>query len=65
MNRDSTMLDLVSAVSREGGTVQEVVQKVADLVNSGRVRLCGSFRDRRFDSELAAPSRGRTERRVR
>ena len=65
MNRDTTMLDLVCAVSRNAGTDAEVVQRVATLVNSGRFRLNGSFRDNRFDQELTAPIKAGARRRVR
>jgi uncharacterized membrane protein len=39
----STMLDLVHAVSLSAKDEAEVVATVAHLVNSGRVRLCGNF----------------------
>jgi hypothetical protein len=46
-----TMLDLVKAVSATARTDTEVVATVVYLVNSGAVRLCGSFRGARFDLE--------------
>ena len=48
------MLDLVRAVSAAARTDTEVVATVAYLVNSGTVRLCGSFRGARIDLDGAA-----------
>jgi hypothetical protein len=48
MARDVTLLDLVTAVSRAARTDAEVVATVVYLVNSGKVRLCGSFKGARF-----------------
>lgn len=39
----TTLLDLVQAVGAEATSDAEVVATVAALVNSGRVRLCGTF----------------------
>lgn len=44
----TTMLDLVTAVSREADSLNEVVATVTWMVNSGSVELCGSFRGERF-----------------
>jgi len=49
MARNTTMFDLVAAVSEYARTDAEVVATVVYLVNSGKVRLCGSFADGRFD----------------
>ncbi len=49
MTRNTTLLDLVTAVSEYARSEAEVVATVAYLVNSGRVRLCGIFRGARFD----------------
>ena len=55
MPRDMTLLDLVSAVSVHARSEAEVIATVVHLVNSGRVRLCGNFKDARFDlRELGA-----------
>jgi hypothetical protein len=51
MTRDTTMLELVTDLSRETRTDDEVVAMVVALVNSGAVRLCGNFKGRRFDGE--------------
>jgi hypothetical protein len=37
-----TLLDLVEAVSEAAANDQETLATVADLINSGRVRLCGN-----------------------
>ena len=55
MTRDVTLLDLVTAVARSARTDAEVVATVVDLVNSGRVRLCGTFKGARFCFERVAP----------
>ena len=47
MTRDTTMLELVTELSREARSDDEVVATVVALVNSGAVRLCGIFRGRR------------------
>ncbi len=39
-----TLLDLVWAVSEAADSEAEVVATVLHLIESGRVRLCGSFR---------------------
>jgi hypothetical protein len=49
MALQSTLLDLVTAVSKNSASDAEVVATVAGLVNSGTVELCGNFRGARFD----------------
>jgi hypothetical protein len=49
MTRNVTLLDLVTAVSKQARSDAEVVATVVYLVNSGRVRLCGTFKGARFD----------------
>jgi hypothetical protein len=49
MPAESTLLDLVTAVSEYATTESEVVATIVHLVNSGRVRLCGNFRGAKFD----------------
>jgi len=49
MPQDMTLLELVKAVSDHARSEAEVIATVAYLVNSGRVRLCGNFKDARFD----------------
>ena len=46
--RDTTMLDLVQALSGTARSEEEVVAAVVSLVNSGAVRLCGNFKGQRF-----------------
>lgn len=43
--RRLTLLELVRAVSAETANDREVVATVLHLLRSGKVRLCGSFRD--------------------
>ena len=49
MERNITLLELVTEVSRQIAAETDVIATVASLVNSGRVRLCGNFRGARFD----------------
>jgi len=49
MARNTTLLDLMNAVSTHARTEAEVLATVVYLVNSGRVRLCGTFKGARFD----------------
>lgn len=44
-----TMLDLIEAVAEVTDSETELVSVVAHLINSGRVRLIGSFRGARID----------------
>ena len=46
--RDTTMLQLVTALSGPGRSDDEVVAAVMLLVDSGAVRLCGTFKGQRF-----------------
>jgi hypothetical protein len=41
--RQCTMLDLVCEVNQYTTTDTETVATAADLINSGKVRLCGNF----------------------
>ena len=43
--RSMTLLELVDAVSEVADTENEVLATVAYMLNSGRVRLAGNFRD--------------------
>ncbi len=43
--RPVTLLELIDAVSEVSETEQEVLATVMDMLNSGRVRLSGNFRD--------------------
>ena len=51
----ATLLDVVRAVSAHATSDAEIVATVAYLINSGKVRLCGTFAGARID--LAAPAR--------
>ncbi len=42
--RQVTLLDLVAALADSGASEDEVVWAIVHLVNSGRVRLVGQFR---------------------
>ena len=50
--RDTTLLELVSALSGPARSEDEVIATVISLVNSGAVRLCGNFKGQRFDEGL-------------
>ena len=56
MPRDTTMLELVSALSADAGSDDEVVARVVALVRSGAVRLCGIFKGTRFEPSIGEPS---------
>ncbi len=43
--RRVTLLDLVAALAESGASEVEVVWAITHLVNSGRVRLVGQFRE--------------------
>jgi len=49
MARNTTLLDLIDAVNASCRTEAELIATVVHLVNSGRVRLCGTFKGARFD----------------
>ena len=51
MARDTTLLELVSAVANHARSDAELIATVVDLVNSGAVRLCGTFKESRFDPD--------------
>jgi hypothetical protein len=64
MPRETTMLELVSALSARARSEDEVVAWVVALVSSGAVRLCGTFKGTRFAaswqpvSTVASPEGG-------
>jgi hypothetical protein len=58
MARDTTMLELVTDLSRDARSDEEVVAAVVSLVSSGAVRLCGTFKGHRFETPTA-PASGR------
>ncbi|HLY37729.1 MAG TPA: hypothetical protein VKU61_06825 [Candidatus Binatia bacterium] len=49
MAPNTTLLDLVNAISAQTRSEAELIATIAYLVNSGRVRLCGTFKGARFD----------------
>jgi len=51
MARDTTLLELVSAVGNHAATEAELIATVVYLVNSGTVRLCGTFKGSHFEPE--------------
>lgn len=51
MARQTTLLDLVEAISDYASSDAEIVATVVHMVNSGMVQLCGNFRGARFDLE--------------
>jgi hypothetical protein len=57
MGYDTTMLDLVTALTRQTSSEAEVVATVIWLVNSGAVRLCGTFKGLRFGPGIASAPR--------
>jgi hypothetical protein len=50
----STLLDLVQTVSHFAKNDDEIVATVAYLINSGKVRLCGTFAGARIDLSTRA-----------
>lgn len=57
MRRNITMLELVTAVAEHARTEAELIATVVHMINSGAVRLSGTFRGARID--LGASSRPR------
>lgn len=47
---ETTLLELVRAVSEITSDDREVVATVMEMLHSGRVRLCGSFRGSNLDA---------------
>ena len=54
MGYDTTMLDLVAALTRQTSSEAEVVATVILLVNSGAVQLYGTFKGLRFGPGIAS-----------
>jgi hypothetical protein len=52
--RECTLLELVRLVNGSATSDAEIVATVASLINSGKVRLCGTFAGARID--LATPA---------
>ena len=53
--RTSTLLDLVGALADSGANEVEVVWAIVHMVNSGRVRLLGQFREAHIQTKEASP----------
>ena len=49
MALNTTLLELVNAICEHTRTDAEVIATIVHMVNSGRVRLCGTFKGARFD----------------
>ena len=47
---ETTLLELVRVVSEVTEDDREVVATVMEMLRSGRVRLCGNFRDSTLDA---------------
>jgi hypothetical protein len=47
---ETTLLELVRVVSEVTEDDREVVSTVMEMVQSGRVRLCGTFKDSTLDA---------------
>jgi hypothetical protein len=60
MGREVTLLDLLNAINEHARTEEEVIATVVHMVNSGMVRLCGTFKGARFDLDAVAESAPRS-----
>ena len=60
MTLNVTLLDLVTAVSKQARSEAEAIATVVYLVNSGRVRLCGTFKGARFEPLAGRQPEGRS-----
>lgn len=52
----TTLLDVVHTISAMATNDEEIVAAVTYLVNSGKIRLCGTFAGARIDLTVPAPS---------
>jgi len=55
----TTLLDVVHTVSTFAASDDEVVALVTYLVNSGKIRLCGTFAGARIDLDASSPYVGK------
>jgi len=55
LHRECTLLELIQLVSESARNDGEVVATVAYLINSGRVRLCGTFAGAKITLRPALP----------
>jgi len=56
LHRECTLLELIQVVSESARNDDEVVATVAYLINSGRVRLCGTFAGAKIALRPALPA---------
>ena len=56
LHPECTLLELIQVVSEAARNDEEVVATVAYLVNSGRVRLCGTFAGAKIALRPSLPS---------
>ena len=47
---DTTLLELIEVIAEDTDDDREIVATVLHMLRAGRVRLIGSFRDRRIDA---------------
>jgi hypothetical protein len=55
LHRECTLLELIQVVSEAAHNDEEVVATVTYLINSGRVRLCGTFAGAKIALRPALP----------
>jgi len=55
LHRECTLLELIQVVSEAAHKDEEVVATIASLINSGRVRLCGTFAGAKITLRPALP----------
>ena len=56
LHPECTLLELIQVVSEAARNDEEVVATVAYLINSGRVRLCGTFAGAKIALRPSLPS---------
>ena len=59
MKAQTTLLELLSVVNEMAKTEDEAIATIVHLVNSGTVRLGGTFRGARIDLEPRKPAAAR------
>jgi len=61
LHTECTLLEFIQVVSESARNDDEVVARVSDLMNCGRVRLCGAFAGAKVALRPALPSSLRDE----
>jgi hypothetical protein len=61
MRRDVTMLELVITVTEHARTEGEAIATIVHMIDSGAVRLCGTFSGARIDLGEVDPARSQTK----